>query len=314
MTDLRGSGLTTDDIVNYAAAANEDPAEVDEEQPLQTELLARGEQKREPSPPSSVQHGEGEHQMKGSLAEVNPIGPANAQGKVERVRSVHEHQHGRANMGVPAHSLVRPGVNEHTDLAIANDTRVAGGREVGGSTLNAPDPEGIIAEEAADITAQLVEATDVSDADITLAKPVDMELPEFTDRVSLFDEDGNLRSDEDRQADLDEKNEAEEIDLPETEIAERDEVEEFDATSIVETSPEALAKAQEERSEEEAEEQAEETGVDLDDEEADDAEASERPANSANKPEWVDYVVANFEVTREEAEGQTKEQLIETYG
>jgi hypothetical protein len=38
------------------------------------------------------------------------------------------------------------------------------------------------------------------------------------------------------------------------------------------------------------------------------------PAKSAVKSEWVDYVVANYEITREEAEAMTKDQLVETYG
>jgi hypothetical protein len=38
------------------------------------------------------------------------------------------------------------------------------------------------------------------------------------------------------------------------------------------------------------------------------------PAHSATKAEWVDYVVANFEVERDEIEAMTKAEIIDTYG
>lgn len=38
------------------------------------------------------------------------------------------------------------------------------------------------------------------------------------------------------------------------------------------------------------------------------------PSASALKSEWVDYVVANYEITRESAEGMTKAELVATYG
>lgn len=38
------------------------------------------------------------------------------------------------------------------------------------------------------------------------------------------------------------------------------------------------------------------------------------PAKSALKAEWVDYVVANYEITREDAEAMTKDELVSTYG
>ena len=40
---------------------------------------------------------------------------------------------------------------------------------------------------------------------------------------------------------------------------------------------------------------------------------AERPADSANKAAWIDYAVEQG-ADREQAEGQTKQELIETYG
>lgn len=42
-------------------------------------------------------------------------------------------------------------------------------------------------------------------------------------------------------------------------------------------------------------------------------DAASPPAKSANKPEWVEHAVAQG-VPRDEAEGKTKEQLIEDHG
>lgn len=38
------------------------------------------------------------------------------------------------------------------------------------------------------------------------------------------------------------------------------------------------------------------------------------PAKSAPKPDWVAYVVANYEISADEAEAMTKAELVETYG
>ena len=42
--------------------------------------------------------------------------------------------------------------------------------------------------------------------------------------------------------------------------------------------------------------------------------AAQAPAKSASKAEWVDYVVANHGVSREDAEKQTRGDLAERYG
>ena len=374
MTDIRTDEVAASDIVAMAAFANEnveevsadETASVTEEQPTQSELLRTGEQKREPRAHAFPNPGEGEHQMKGLFAEVNPIRPAMQEGDVRRAISVNVHQHGDVVASQYRDSRVYPGVNEHTDLAIANDTRVAGGRDVAGAILDAPDPEGIVKEETADITNDLLEQQEEGAA-VVLPEPTDLEVPPFVDRISVMEydeeteESTNPRSLSDIQSDKDEAyEEVEEALFPDP--AERDEIEEYDATKVVaETDPEALATAQAERSEEEAKAQAEEEHLtprpeDIGEEEPeiftspdtivnaeeqggtgdpykdevivgeDDEEDVEEtdteveddevrpPACSASKGEWVDYVVANYDTTQEDAEALTKEQLVETYG
>lgn len=42
--------------------------------------------------------------------------------------------------------------------------------------------------------------------------------------------------------------------------------------------------------------------------------APEKPAASALKADWVDWVTANYEISVEDAEAMTKAELVETYG
>jgi hypothetical protein len=46
--------------------------------------------------------------------------------------------------------------------------------------------------------------------------------------------------------------------------------------------------------------------------EEDDAVAA--PAKSASKADWVDFVVANYELTEDEANAKTKDELVAEYG
>jgi hypothetical protein len=269
----------------------------------QVQRMVDGKQVREPGDLSTaIAQGEGEHQMKGAFAEVNPIGPANAAGAAKRAADVLAHQQGTAPAVSHAKSLTVPGVDNNTDLAIAEDTRVAGGREVLGDTNSAVDVEGAISEQVEDIKAAVVEAHNLG-ADVVIPDPdaVVYETPESTGRIAVFDEDGNLRPNEDLVADFDELVAS----LPEPadiEVATSEEIDEFEPE--VETDPEALAEAQEERTEEEQ---------DGDEEAEDDPEAEGPPAKSANKPVWVDYAVAQG-YDRDECEALTKEELVAQFG
>lgn len=318
MTDIRSDEVYASDIVAMAVAPEEEEAEVDEDAVDQTEALRTGEQKREPTVRPAANVGEGEHQMKGSLAEVNPIGPAMATANALRAADVLAHQRGEVVASDRVESVVVPGVNEHTDLAIANDTRVAGGRPVGGAVLNEPDAEGVVQEEAARVKDQLVEQDDLG-ATIVLEQPGDLEVPPYEDRIPVMeyedDESVGPRSNADIAADKEEALEKVE-DQIDPEPATDEEIEEYDATEVVAaTDPEALAEAQAERSEEEAEAQAEEEGIEVvEEDEAEENGEVEQPARSASKGDWVDYVVANFDISREEAEAQTKDDLIDAYG
>lgn len=96
----------------------------------QVKLILDGEQKRDNTVFPAAFPGEGEHQMKGLFAEVNPIHVAEAEGFRARERRTAEHQHGEAltSSVSPPESVVRSGTNEYTKIERVTDRTVAGDR------------------------------------------------------------------------------------------------------------------------------------------------------------------------------------------
>jgi hypothetical protein len=104
----------------------------DDETVDQVKRILDGDQKRDNTIFPAALPGEGEHQMKGLFAEVNPIHVAEAEGFAARERRTAEHQNGEALVSSvsPRESVVRSGTNEYTQHERVFDRTVAGDRVV----------------------------------------------------------------------------------------------------------------------------------------------------------------------------------------